>query len=104
MRYFGFEENGIVNFNSWYIILKLCFREDDGVNREIWVVCEGFDGVPLALMCILSPKFGQLGVSTGLLVLEEEGNFCFTSTLVAVAIAKKMTYKKRIEDDCATDY
>jgi hypothetical protein len=61
-------------------------------------------GVLLALMCILSLKFGQLGVIIGLLILEEKDNFCFTLTLVAVAMAEKMTYKKRIEDDCMTDY
>jgi hypothetical protein len=46
-----------------------------------------------------------LDVILGFLVFEkEEGNFCLTSTLVAVAMAKKMTYKKRIEDGCTTDY
>jgi hypothetical protein len=53
-------------------------------------------GVLLSLICILSLKFGQLGVTLGFLVFEEEeGNFCLTLTLVAVVMAEKMTYKKK---------
>jgi hypothetical protein len=39
------------------------------------------------------------------LVLEKEGcNFYFISTFVAVAMAEKMTYKKRKMGDCTTGY
>jgi hypothetical protein len=39
-----------------------------------------------------------------LLVFEEVGNFCLMSILAVVAMAKKITYKKRKKADCTTDY
>jgi hypothetical protein len=68
------------------------------------MVCKGFNGSTISTMCILLPKFKQLGVILGLLVLEEEDNFCLISILVAVAMVEKLTYKKRKRNSCSTDY
>jgi hypothetical protein len=43
-----------------------------------------------------------IGCYIRFLVLEEEGNFCLISTLVAAAMAEKITYKKR-KTGCTAD-
>jgi hypothetical protein len=62
-------------------------------------------GIPLALRCTFSPKFGRLGITSDLVVEEDEAcNFYFISMFVAVAMAKKVTYKKRKKVGCTIDY
>jgi hypothetical protein len=46
-----------------------------------------------------------LGITSSLVVEEEKAcNFCFVSMFVAVVMAEKVTYKKRREVGCTTDY
>jgi hypothetical protein len=44
MENIGFESGGVIDFDCRNIELKLSFRKDDRINREIWTVRKGFNG------------------------------------------------------------
>jgi hypothetical protein len=84
---------------------SLALEKMIGSTEEKGRLAKVFMRIPLALIYTFSPKFGRLGIISGLVVEEVLFcNFCFTSIFVAVAMAKKATYKKRRGCDCTTDY